>query len=46
MNTANPRMPSPLTAGMITVVKGNINIRQYSLHPVYQNLKHIEIKIM
>lgn len=38
MKTANPRIPSPLTAGMITVVKNSI--RQYTLHPVFQNLEH------
>jgi len=36
MNTANPRIPSPLTAGMITVVEKSV--WHYTLHLVCQNL--------
>lgn len=38
IKTANPRIPSPLTAGMIMVVKKSIN--QYTLHLVFQNLEY------
>lgn len=39
MNTANPRIPSPLTAGMITIVE--ISVWQCTLHLVCQNLQHM-----
>jgi len=42
IKTANPRIPSPLTAGMVAVVKNNIT--QYFLHSVFQNLKHTKKK--
>lgn len=38
IKTANPRIPSPLTAGIIMPV--NESVGQDTLHPVFQNLKH------
>lgn len=35
IKTARPRIPSPLTAGMIMSVK---SVQQLTLDPVYQNL--------
>lgn len=44
IKTAKPRIPSPLTAGMITNVRKRY--QQYSLEqPVSENLKQIMIKI-
>lgn len=38
IKTANPRIPSPLTAGIFMPV--NKSVDQNTLHSVFQNLKH------